>query len=314
MDLRFVTLAEIDLDDGTFEIKKFEGSTRLHESLTRFGILDPPWLKKKGGCHIVVDGFKRLRLVKENGQEGAVCRIFPQDYEVRELWTRRIEKKIFEREINTAEKAQIVSKLVELFQLKGIPRFFLSGLSVANRPEVLQKWALLSASGDEPLALLASGAIGERAAIEVADWDMKSRDSVLAVLRALRCSASIQVEIVERTREIAIREGKTEADIIEDPHTRQILDSEALNRRQKTQALREFLAEVRQPRLSSRLKRFRQQVEAIGLPPGVKIIPPAAFEGNNWTMELSFTGPGELRNVLESTRAIVGSSRLEDLF
>jgi ParB family chromosome partitioning protein len=314
MDLRFVTLAEIDLDDGTFEIKKFKGSTRLHESLARFGILDPPWLRKKGGRHIVVDGFKRLRRAKENGHKGAVCRIFPEDFEVRELWTRRIERKIFESEINTAEKAQIVSKLVELFQLEGIPPFFLSGLNVANHPQVLQKWVLLSAIGDETFELLASGAIAERTAIEVADWDRKSRDCVLPVLRALRCSASIQVEIVERIREIAIREGKAEADIVEEPRVLQILDSKALNHRQKTQALREVLAELRHPRLSSRLKRFQQQIKAIDLPSGVKIMPPAAFEGNNWKMELSFTGPGELRKVLESTRSVVESDRFEDLF
>ena len=310
----FVTLPEIDLNDNSFEVRNFAGSTRLMESLARFGIFDPPWLRKKGCEHIVVDGFKRLRWAKERGAPGAICRVFTEDYDARELWTRRIEKKIFEREINLAEKAQIISTLLRLFQPEEIPGFFLTGLNVANRPEVLRKWALLSAKGPETLELLASGAIAERAAIEVAGWDKRSRDSVLHVLQALRCSASIQVEIVEHINEIAMRDEKAGADIMGTPHARKIVASKNLNHRQKTQALRGFLSELRHPRLSSRQKRFQRQIESLGLPSEARIIPPVAFEGNNWKMELSFTGPEELRKVLDSTRPLVESERMDIIF
>ncbi len=313
MDVLFVSLPEIDLNDTSFEVRKFAGSPRLMESLARFGIFDPPWLRKKGCEYIVVDGFKRLRQAKEHGTTGASCRIFPEDCDVRELWTRRIEKKIFEREINLAEKAQIISTLLRLFQPEEIPRSLLSGLNVVNRPEVLRNFALLSAMGAETLELLASGAIAERTAHEVAGWDKRSRDSVLPVLQALRCSASIQVEIVEHINEIAMRDEKAADDIMKTPHARQILASKELNHRQKTQALREFLSELRHPRLSSRQKRFQREIESLGLPSEARIIPPAAFEGNNWKMELSFTGPEELRKILDSTRSLVESDRLDTL-
>jgi ParB family chromosome partitioning protein len=314
MDVRFVTLPEIDLDDSAFEVRKFASSTRLRDSLARFGILDPPWLHKNCCALIVVDGFQRLRWAKEHGAQGAVCRIFPEDCGARELWTRRIEKKIFEREIDLAEKAQIISILLRLFQSDEIPGFFLTGLNVSNRPEVLRKWALLSARGPESLALLASGAVAERAAIEVAGWDKRSMDSVLHLLQALRASASIQVEIVEHIDEIAIRHEKTGADIIETSPAREIMDSKELNHRQKTQALRELLAELRYPRLSSRKKRFRREIESLGLPSGVRIIPPVAFEGNNWKMELSFTGLEELRRIFDSAGSLIESDRLDTIF
>jgi ParB family transcriptional regulator, chromosome partitioning protein len=314
MDLRLVTLNEIDLDDSAFEIRKFAEPVRLRESLGRLGILDPPWLRKKARRPIVVDGFQRLRWAKENGAQGALCRIFPEDCGPLELWTRRIEKKIFEREINLAEKAQIISILLGLFQPEEVPRFFLSDLNVANRPEVLRQWALLSARGSETLELLGSGAIAERAALEVAGWDKRSRAAVLPVLQALRCSASIQVEMVEHINEIAIRDEKVAADIIETPHARGIVASKELNHRQKTQALREFLAELRHPRLSSRQKRFQREIDSLGLPPSMRIIPPPAFEGNNWRMELSFTGPEELRRIIDSAGSLVESDRLDAIF
>ncbi len=311
--MRFVRLAEINLRDDGFEIRKFAEPVRLRESLERFGILDPPWLRKKGGQYIVVDGFKRLRWAEKNGAKGTVCRIFSEDFDAGELWSLRIEKRLFELETNIAEKAQIVSTLLRVFKPDQIPRLFLSALNVANRPELLHKWASLWAKGPETLEILASGAIAERSAIEVADWDERSRAAVFAVFKILRCSASIQVEIVEHIDEIAIRDEKVRAEIIETAGAREILESKELNHRQKTQALRELLAELRYPRLSSRQERFRREIESLGLPPRVKIIPPPAFEGNNWRIELSFTGPEELRKGLDSAGAIVESDRLETL-
>ncbi len=312
--MRFVAFSEIDLDNRTFEIRRLAASTRLKDSLARFGILDPPWLQQKGAEYIAVDGFQRLGWAKENGAKGAVCRIFGQDCDSRELWSRRIEKKIFESGINLAEKAQIMSVLMVAFQSQEIPSFFLSGLNVSNRPGVPAKWALLSAGGTETLEMLASGAIAERAALEVAGWDERSRDSLLSVLKALKCSASIQVEIVEHISEIAVREQKSGADIIEASRSREILMSGDLNHRQKTQALRTLLAELRYPRLSSRQKQFRRDMEALGLPSGIRIIPPPAFEGDNWEMELSFNGPEELRKIVHSARSIVESDRLDAIW
>ncbi len=311
MNLRFVALPEIDLDDGCFEIRKSARPLRLQESLARFGILDPPWLREKGGQHIVVDGFKRLRWAKENGAPGTVCCIFPQNCNDRELWTRRIEKRLFESGLDIVEKAQIISTLLGLFQPEEIHVSFLSALNVTNRPELLRKWASLSAKGPETLGILALGVIAERAALELADWDERSRNAVLRILQSLRCSASIQVEIVERITEIAIRDQKGRADVIEDPLAREILASKELNHRQKTQAFRNLLAELRYPRLSSRQKRFRLEVQSLGLPPPVRIIPPPAFEGNNWKMELSFTGPEELREILDSAGSFAASDRLD---
>ena len=314
MDLRFVSLAEINLRDDSFEIRKFAEPARLRESLVRFGILDPPWLRKTGGRHIVVDGFKRLGWAEENGAQGTVCRIFPEDFDAGGLWSLRIEKRLFEQEINLAEKAQIISTLLSVFKPDQIPRLFLSALNVANRPELLHKWASLWAKGPETLEILASGAVAERPAIEVADWDARSRTAVLGVLKTLRCSASIQVEIVEHIDEIAIRDEKVRAEVIETPVAREILESKELNHRQKTLALRELLAELRYPRLSSRQERFRREIQSFELPPRVRIIPPPAFEGNNWRIELSFTGPEELRKGLDSAGALLESDRLETLF
>ncbi len=314
MNLRFVALAEIDLDDGSFEIRKFGGQLRLSESLEQFGILDPAWLRQQDGRYIVVDGFKRLRWAKESGAQGLFCRIFPENCNDGELWTLRLEKKLFEPELDMVEKAQIISTLLSLFQPREIPGFFLCALNASNRPELLRKWVPLAAMTPETLKILASGTVAERAALELADWDQGSRNAALSMLQSLRCSAGIQVEIIEHVAEIAIRDGMARADVMESRRVREILVSAELNHRQKTQALRDLFVELRYPRLTARQKRFRLEVQSLGLPPAVKIIPPPAFEGGNWKMELSFTGPEELRKILDSAGFVSASKNLDPIF
>lgn len=312
-DLRLVALAEIDPRDTTFEIRKFSGSTRLQESLGRFGILDPVWLVEKSGRYVVVDGFTRIRWAKENGIRSLICRVFAA-CEPRELWTRRIEKKIFEGEINPAEKAHIVAVLAGLFGPGEIPGLFLSSLKVGGSPEILRKWVRVFQRGREMLDPLASGEICERAAMEIADWDLESSGSVLSVLRALRCSASIQVEILERVVEIALREEKTRAAVLDRERAREILANVELNHREKTAALREYFAELRNPRLSSRRIRFQHAMETLGLPHGVRIVPPESFEGGGFHMELSFGRPEELRSIFRKVGPLLESDRFDSIF
>jgi ParB family transcriptional regulator, chromosome partitioning protein len=311
MDFGFISIREIDLEDGTFEIRGFANRDRLHDSLARFGILAPPWIWKRGGQNIVVDGFKRLRWAGRNGIEGTVCRIFPESSPVRELWERKIEKRIFEPDINLAEKARIVSVMLNLYPSGDIPGFFLTALNLSPRPELLRNWAGLAAEEQEILEILASGDLAERAALEIADWDRESRVAALNILRTLRCSASIQLEIIERIDEIAIREDKPRNEVINDPRSVAIFSDGHLNHRQKTQALRDLLGLLRFPMLRAREQRFQESLEALALPHAIRIVPPPAFEGNNWRMELSFSNAGVLRDLLAKAVDVAASKGLD---
>jgi ParB family transcriptional regulator, chromosome partitioning protein len=313
MDFEFAALREIDLEDGTFEIRRFAGRGRLHASLARFGILSPPWILKTDGRNIIVDGFERLRWAEQNGIDGTVCGIFSEGVSFSELWGRRIEKRLFEPDMNIPEKARIVSVLLDIYQSGDIPAAFLSALNLSPRPESLRSWAGLSRETPENLEILASGEIAERAAVEVTGWDPESRAALFAVLRMLRCSASIQLEIIERIDEIAIREDKPRTEVINDPKFESILSDTHLNHRQKTQAVRDLLGSLRFPVLRARERQLHESIELLSLPPTIRIVPPPAFEGNNWRMELSFSSTGGLRDLLAAAADMVASRRLDGL-
>lgn len=311
MEPRLIFLDEIAWHDRSFEIPSHRGDTRLHDSLNRFGILDPLWVLKGGAKYAIVDGFKRLHWAKEKGVQAANAVIWPETLPRPEMWERRIEKKTFENSPNPAEKARIAEVLLEFYPDGKAPRHLLSALNIPQRKEILDRWVQLCAGGPALLELLGSGEVSDRAALEVARWMPESRAAILGLLRDLRCSASIQVEIIERINEISIREDKSHPEVLNDHFIQEIVSSAKLNHRQKTQALRELLARRRNPRLARRQSRFQQEIKELCLPPSLRIVPPPAFEGNAWKLEVIFSTDGELRDASSAASKLADSGRLK---
>lgn len=310
MNFDRICLNDIDWEDRSFEIRSFGDNARLRASLDRLGIIDPPWILRKGAKHIIVDGFKRLSWAREKGACDAACLFLPEAASPCEIWECRIEKKLFEGDLNPAEKAQAAAVVLELFKGEDSPPGpFLSALGIANREGLLAKWARLS-GWTGLLEILGSGEIAERAAVEVAGWDFESARAVLDLLRLLRCSASIQVEIIERMEEISIREQKSRLDLLNDPRLQEVVSDDRDHRR-KTQAIRDLLARMRYPRLIEREQNFQREVKSLGLPPSVRIVPPPAFEGDGWKMELYFSGAGELRDAIAAAGDLAGKGILD---
>ncbi len=306
----------IDWGDKTFEIQSFREPARLWGSLGRFAILDPPWIRESepAGKPVLVDGFKRLSWARQNGVREVSCLAVAENLSLTEVWERRIEKKLIEGKINLAEKARMADVLLGLFPGGKPPGFFLPALDIPSREGNLQKWAVLAQDGPATLEMLASGEIADRAALATTGWDIQSRTSALSILKDLRCSASIQAEIIERVGEIAVLEEKSADAVLNDPRVQGILSASDANHRQKTQSLRDLLSRIRFPRLARRQERFRQDLSVLRLPPWARIIPPPAFEGERWRLELSVSGPGELRDAIARAGEIAASDRLDKVF
>ncbi|MEN6440856.1 MAG: hypothetical protein ABFD97_19970 [Syntrophobacter sp.] len=301
---------KIDWEDRSFEIRGFHENTLLQASLTRFGILEPPWVCARHEKYLIVDGFKRLQWARENGAEAADLLLLPEALSTREIWERRIGKKLFEHGPGSAEKVRIAAVLLDLYPAGDIPGHFLSALNLPPRRDVLEKWAHLQLDGAVTLEILGSGEIADRAALETSTWERESRVAILGILRGLRCSASIQVEIVERIYEISLREERPLSELLNDPALREILSDGKVNHRRKTQALRDLLTRLRYPRLSRRQRQCEKNIEELALPHSVRIIPPPAFEGDGWRLELSFSNTLELRNALASAGSLIEPDRL----
>jgi ParB family chromosome partitioning protein len=133
------------------------------------------------------------------------------------------------------------------------------------------------------------------------------------LLRQLRCSASIQTELIERISEIAAARGETRLQILREPAIDTILEDSQLNHREKTQTLRDLLTRWRFPRLHAREERFKKDLSALGLPKEVRLLPPHSFEGDVFRLQIDFSSRDELSSRIETARGVALDPRLETL-
>ena len=156
--MRFVSLPEIDMDDRAFEVRKFASSTRLRELLRafrNFSIL--PGCAKRA-ANILWLTASRGFAGQKNMRRGGQFAVFSLRTAMPANFGRKIEKKIFQREIDLAEKAQIISTLLRLFQPEEIPILF-SDLRLRTARKFCANGRRFPATGPETLEPPASGAI-----------------------------------------------------------------------------------------------------------------------------------------------------------
>jgi ParB family chromosome partitioning protein len=175
----------------------------------------------------------------------------------------------------------------------------LPALEVAQRSDAIEAWGKMLAAGEALLKATASGEVAERAGIEISNWGDAEMSEILAVLKELRCSASIQMEVIERIREIALIQDRSRLAVLQQPEVQAVLKSRHSNHRQKTEALRMLLSRWRFPRLSARKESFIHQWNEASLPRAIRLSPPPDFEGGRWQLELAFGSQQELKELLE---------------
>jgi ParB family transcriptional regulator, chromosome partitioning protein len=309
-----ISLDELDWEDDRFVIRSFVSHDCLELSLEQHGVLFPPsvWATEDRK-YSIVDGFKRLAWARQKGLDQIPCLVFPSACPYEHLMVMRVEGKRFGPPLNPAEKAQIVSKLAHASAHPLVLDGVLPSLGIPHRAEVLAKWRRLSEAGENLLQAAASEAIAERVALELLDWGEEERAEILALLAELRCSASIQMEIVERVTEIALTRGMRRSAVLNEPELLTVLNDLHRDHRRKTQALRAVLTRWRFPRLGAREERFSRDLNAARLPGRVRIVPPPAFEGESWQLQIMFSSPEDLRKLLEKTSAFAHSEVLSIL-
>jgi ParB family chromosome partitioning protein len=301
-----ISLNRVDWEDRRFAIESFRPLDDVRVSIARVGLLSLPWvLPTAGERYAIVDGFKRMDCLRERGEERVTCTVFPADASVRDLWSRRLEARLFGPALNTAEKAQVAAILSGgLFEGEWLTRL-LDGFELPRRPEILRKWVGLSQADRSILEAAALETLHERAALELARWPeaREDRDELLSILEHLRCSASLQVEIVERFRDISMMRRIPVGEVLRGGEVRAILGHPQWNHREKTQALRIWFDEVRLPRLKARERSLFEQLRRTPPPAGAQLVPPPSFEGSRWRVEVAFSSGDELRERLGQLRS-----------
>ena len=316
VEIRPVPLTSVDWDDLRFAIESHRPEDAIESSVSRHGILTPPWvLEAKADKVAIVDGFKRMRYLREGGEREVVCAVFPAHLSPRDLWAWRLETRLFGPPPNPAEKARVAAILADSPLEASSVRRLLDGFGLPQHTQSLARWTRLAQSETALLQAAARGIVHERAALELAGWSLPPEDraGLISLLEHLRCSASIQVEIIEGFRDIGMRLKQTVGGLLRRTEVRDILGHPEWGHREKTQALREWLDETRLPRLKARERLFKVRLRRTPPPAGTTVVPPPSFEGSQWRLEVAFSSGEELRGRLGQLRAWADSEGFKAL-
>jgi len=150
-------------------------------------------------------------------------------------------------------------------------------------------------------------------AIKVADIESEDRNVFMKLLSCVHLSASKQEEILALCKDIGLRDGISYREIFNDETLRRILEQENLPRSQKGDLVRSELRKMRFPKLSEREEKYSQQSKKLHLPPGVQLLPPPFFEGQNFRLQIEFDSRKALADKAAYVMELVKNNNFNDL-
>lgn len=309
--IQFLSPYSLEIDEDFFLGSCHE--TRIFSVLNISGVQSPLWVWNCNSSQfIIVDGYARWRWAKESGCSVLPCLVFPGSISRSDLIKTRVLVKISEPDLCLEQKAAIVERLLKFYPMGEVERKFLPLLRFPSRPGFVGSLMAFLRTSEDFRVAVNEGVIDEKVALRLATWDEESRCEMFDLLKTLRCSVSIQREILDYVEDIGRMKGTSFSEVLKQPEIGSIVES-TCTAREKTEYLRRFLRSQIFPHLMAKERRFADFIKNLALPAGVEFKPPQQFEGDEWEVNIRFSKPGELIEKMELTLRRVTADTLDKM-
>ncbi|MDY6990912.1 MAG: hypothetical protein SWQ30_22960, partial [Thermodesulfobacteriota bacterium] len=192
------------------------------------------------------------------------------------------------RPLNVVEQARGVQKLSPHIPVKDRLDVVAPLLGFPPNRKVYSKISALGRLPEVVLAGLLRGTLSLEAGADLSRLPPEEATAFFQVLEGLKLSQNKQREIIRLAQEIAIREDLGSAQVLQSTDLRAILDSHELNRNEKGAMLRAYLKRRRFPALVKAEEKVLKELKALKLNEYVRITPPPYFEGDSYTLSMTF--------------------------
>jgi hypothetical protein len=221
----------------------------------------------------------------------------------------------FTRGFNLREQAELAARLLEHCDRETVVARYLPYLGLppsAAHLERLIKTARLEAPWQR---LAAQGRLCLSAAARLADWDPEGRAAAWPFLDGLHLSQSKQEEFLDQVALLARREGLSWSAVLARDELRRALAAPNRTPQEKTTAVRRHLYRWVYPRLSAAREAFGTALARLGWKgsPRLRLHPPPAFEGLDYSLEINFRDAPELQRLLADMVRLAGQEEFADL-
>jgi ParB family chromosome partitioning protein len=311
-EIRSVQFAEVDWGDASCLISYGPLPEKLVLSVQAVGLLQMPLLRQKeNGLLQIVCGSRRLSVCRELGLEPVDCQVLVGSLSVETCLRLAVYDNLAQRILNPVEKGLALAKLAHCLSESQLLDEIMPLLDLERSTMLLDRYKKLPLLEPDILTALASGKLHERLAFGLATLEPRDRLAFASLFAELPYSVSNQEELLELVTEIAQRDKLTIPQVIQGAKEIALAEAHHRPQRQQAQALRTYMQARRAPRLTARKERFAKEVKELGLPAGVRLLPPPSFEGPQWRLECSFKRGDELVEMLRQTARLAEKPSFE---
>jgi len=307
-------LDKLATDDETYRITTGEDIDSLVVSIATSGLINPPTLLPiKNQPYRIVCGFRRIRACLKLGWPQVPVRLLAADAPAVHCAQIAIADNTFGRALNPVEISRAINLLAadlgddaavaEAAGRAGLP------LTAADISRLRPLTSLPPRFQAEIIAETLPVPIAQR----LLQMDAEDAEAVCDLFGEIRAGLNVQREILDNAQETTLREGVSLREVLTGDDLMQIREDPDLQRPHKTALIRKSIKFRRYPVLTATEERFNRRARALDLPGNVKLIPPAGFEGPDYSLNLKFRSRAQLREHKEILERLLTNDTLKDI-
>ncbi len=297
-----LNLKDVDENPGPFCMSFGFDLRPLIRSIEKSGLINAPIVtSNRDGRLDVVAGYRRILALKSLKMEKIPCRdLSNSGLSPLELLLFSLYDNLATREFNEVEMGMILNRLMPFVSRKEIREHYMPLLNLPSHDPTLDIFLKLEEL-DLPIRVsLGEKRISFQGAKALIDMDPDSRSAISEGITKIKFNFNQQMQFIEHTRDISIKEGKPVSELLGEEPLVRILEDGKLNNPQKAKLVLHLLRSRRFPFLSRSEKAFQKKISTLGLPDGVRISHSPFFEGPDYRLEILFKEGKELKSKIDS--------------
>jgi len=307
-----IPISSVDIEDNTFKITTNENTDDLAGSILSVGIINPPFLIRKKSEYLIVSGFRRVVSAKSLGWDQLPARVLEPETGGIECVKLAISENLHQRALNLIETSRCYKLLSKYFEHDALLSEA-SSIGLSGNPGLIKKIMRLSDLPPFIQSCVISETVSLGMVLELGEFENETGVAFAKIFNLLRPSLNKQREIVSLAREIALRENIPIVKLITDEIFTNIISDENSDRNVKIRKIRDFLKARRFPAITKAERVFENKVKKLGLPAGIKLIPPAGFEGNIFIISVEFKNISEFNEQMKCLDKMINRPVLIDI-
>ena len=268
------------------------------------------------GGYKILAGFRRAYACRKIGVTSVNAYLYqvPHDNKAAAFWL-ALQENASHRSFNVVEKSLILGKLLTQFQCPRpeVIAQYLPLLNLSPSGKVLDTYLRVGKFADSMKTYLAEHELPMSILELLGNLSAEDRQAVFTLIAELRLGVNKIKELLSHLDDIALRDGQTVAQIVQDHRIQQILTDDTLQGPQKAEQIRRIIRARRFPQFIELEQRYQQTLQQLHVPKGVRVQTDRFFEDDRLSVGFQFQNPEELQRIAEQLAELAKQPELTEV-